>query len=153
MLTCSNLPTKPQATLFLFNKKPGMCQSCCFKVGCHPLFYNRIHVKPLKLCNKSRRSNRQILQKINKFASLVLAEWYPYFTGVIGLHIWRDLIYSEMSVCCWSCQHLQVIVQSGCIRQQSRSSFWQPKSAESVEDEKKSVLMQLINSLQNEMVV
>ena len=98
MLTCSNSPTKPQATLFLFNKKPGMCQSCFFKVGCHPLFYSRIHVKPLKLCNKSRRSNRHILQKINKFASLVLGERYPYFTGAIGLHIWRDLIYSEMPV-------------------------------------------------------
>ena len=44
-------------------------------------------------------------------------------------------------------------VQSGCIRQQSRSRFRQPKSVESVEDEKKSVLMQLINSLQNKMVV
>ena len=87
-----------KATLFLFTKKPGMCQSCCFKVGCHPLFFNRIHVKPLKLCSKSRRSNRHIPQKINKFASLVLAERYPYFNGVIGLHIWRDLIYSEMSV-------------------------------------------------------
>ena len=98
MPTCSNLPTKPQATLFLLTKKPGMCQSCCFKVGCHPLFFNRIDVKPLKLCSKSRRSNRHIPQKINKFASLVLAERYPYFNGVIGLHIWRDLIYSEMSV-------------------------------------------------------
>ena len=57
VVTCSNLPTKPQAMLSFFNRieSPDNVSSFFLKMSAI-LFYGGIHCKPLKLCNKSRRS-------------------------------------------------------------------------------------------------
>ena len=57
VVTCSNLPTKLQAMLSFFNRIESVDDVSSFFLKLSAiLFYGGIHCKPLKLCNKSRRS-------------------------------------------------------------------------------------------------
>ena len=78
MLTCSNLPTKPEAILLLFNNREslGRAKVLVSKLGAI-LFYSGTILNLQNYVKNREDLNRHIPQKIKEFASLALAGRYP----------------------------------------------------------------------------